>query len=225
MKTQLLDKLIPPDAVFFDWDGTLVDTYEFLSAAHSYVLVQLGFPPFTEGEYKKYFGKPRDILYKEIYKEKHEEAREHFQKYVTENAHQVHMLDGARDLLDVLKLENIPMGVVSNKLGSLVIREIEKFGLDGYFKVVVGGGEASSDKPSGAPLLLALERAGIDPKTRNVWYVGDTENDLACAKEAGCHAVFIEGHEDAQMLLAQYNPLLHFKNCHGLKEILVALSL
>lgn len=152
-----------PDAVFFDWDGTLVDSYSFLNDAHSTVLTSLGFAPFKGDEFKNYFGHPREKLYREIYKDRSEEAKTLFEAYVMENNHKIQALPGAEALLSALHALGVPMGVVSNKKSSFIMREIEHHGWGDFFAVVVGAGEAQADKPSGKPLRLALEKAGITP--------------------------------------------------------------
>lgn len=212
-----------PDAIFFDWDGTLVDSYSFLDGAHSHVLGQLGFQPFQDGEFKQYFGQPREILYRTIYKDKFEDAKILFETYVMKNNHKIKFLEGADKMLSSLKDMNIAMGIVSNKKRSFIEKEIENFGWCEYFVITVGAGEASEDKPSGAPLILALEKAEIPQETHNIWYVGDTENDLLCAQNAQCEAVFIKGHHDTNRLILDYNPLLSIDNCKELHDFLVAI--
>lgn len=212
-----------PDAVFWDWDGTLVDSYGFLNDAHSHTLVTLGFQPFKEGEYKQYFGKPRETLYPAIYKDKCEEAKEIFGKYVVENSHKIPIIPDGKTVLEHFHTQNIPMGIVSNKKSDLIALEVAHLGWQEYFQIIVGAGDAEADKPSPTPLLLALERANIDPKASNVWYIGDTENDLACAQSAGAESLFLTGHDDTQELLQEYEPIITFENYSQLKEILVAI--
>lgn len=212
-----------PDAVFWDWDGTLVDSYGFLNDAHSHTLTALGFQPFKDGEYKQYFGKPRETLYPAIYKDKCEEAKEIFGKYVVENSHKIPIIPDGKIVLEHFHAQNIPMGIVSNKKADLIALEVAHLGWQKYFSIIVGAGDAEADKPSATPLLLALERAGIDHKTNIIWYVGDTENDLACAQSAGCEALFLTGHDDTQALLQKYAPIITFENYSQLKEILVAI--
>ena len=212
-----------PDAVFFDWDGTLVDSYKFLNDAHNHLLVSLGFEPMKEGEYKNYFGEPRETLYPKIYKHRAEEAKTLFVDYVVANADKVEAAQGADTFLAYLHAQGIKMGVVSNKKKEIIQNEIRHLKWDNYFLSVVGAGEAVQDKPSGAPLTLGIEKASIDPKAE-IWYVGDTENDLACARDFGCSAVFIRGHVESDALIKLYEPELCVQNCDEIKEILVAIS-
>lgn len=213
-----------PKALFFDWDGTLADSYAFLNDAHSSVFQALGFSPFRKDEFKDYFGKPREILYRHIYKDKSEDAKILFEAYVNENSHKLACMPGADALLKKLHEHEISLGVVSNKKGSIVRREIENFGWGDFFGVVVAAGEASADKPSGAPLLLAIERAGLKDRGPHVWYVGDTEIDLHCAKEANCPAVLVAPHGPGEIKIHEYNPIKIVADCPELQEFLVALT-
>ncbi|PCJ99703.1 MAG: HAD family hydrolase [Zetaproteobacteria bacterium] len=217
------DNIQLPDAVFWDWDGTLVDSYGFLNDAHSHTLITLGFEPFKKGEYKQYFGKPREMLYPAIYNEKCEEAKEIFGKYVAENSHKIQTIQGGERVLKFLYRRNIKMGIVSNKKASFIALELKHLGWEKYFSVIVGAGDAHTDKPSPAPLLLALENSGIDKDYTNIWYIGDTENDLACAQSAGCASLFLSGVAETETLLQKYNPIITFDNYSQLEEILVAI--
>ena len=213
-----------PQTVLFDWDGTLVDSYGFLNDAHSHVLTELGFAPFRQDEFKQYFGKPREILYRTIYKDWSEEAKTLFEQYVNQNTDKLKFMQDADSVLKLLHDRNVTLGIVSNKKGSIVRREIENFGWESFFTVVVAAGEAASDKPSGAPLLLAMSRTGHTGTQASVWYVGDTEIDMKSAQEAGCPAVLLTHGEEMTNIVKEYNPILALKNCQELHEFLVALS-
>ncbi|MGH1376931.1 MAG: HAD family hydrolase [Alphaproteobacteria bacterium] len=217
------DKFELPYAIFWDWDGTLVDSYSFLNDAHNHTLRTLGFEPFKGDEYKEYFGKPRETLYPAIYKDKCEQAKDVFQSYVTENSHKILPLKGGKDVLSLLHKGGVKMGIVSNKKASFIEKEVAHLEWDHYFSIIVGAGDAQADKPSSAPLLLALKRSGIDHKEKSVWYIGDTENDLACASEAGCKSLFLSGDVRTQELIEYYDPLFSFENHSQLKEFLVAI--
>ncbi|MGN7438413.1 MAG: HAD family hydrolase [Alcanivorax sp.] len=221
--THFPETITLPDAVFWDWDGTIADSYGFLNDAHNHTLEALGFERFKDGEYMNYFGKPREVLYPAIYKDKCDQAMDIFQTYVFENSHKVKTIDGTRDVLEFFHTNKIPMGVVTNKKSSFVTRELEHTRFAPFFQVIIGAGEAHSDKPSGAPLALALEKTNLEPQTHNIWFVGDTENDLACAQDAGCTGIFLKGDKDTESLIATYKPLISFDHYQQFKEFLVAI--
>ena len=214
-----------PKAVFFDWDGTLVDSYKFLHNAHNYAQRALGIRECSIEEFGVYFGRPREILYKDMYGEQGEEAKGHFETYVRQNhLKDIIALPGAIDVLQTLKKLGIPTGVVSNKKGAFIRAEITNFGWDHFFVSIVGAAEAAHDKPSGAPLLLAIEKANIPHPPSDIWFVGDTETDLACAKEAGSPCIFVTTPHSEQPYSEKYSPALVVANCHALNDFLLQYS-
>ncbi len=212
-----------PKAVFFDWDGTLVDSFAFLHAAHNHTRAQFGMEPFELEVFEGYFGQPREKLYAEIYgPENIEAAKGHFEAFVYANhADGVKPIDGSADILKTLKQLGIPCGVVTNKKQELVSAEIKNFGWQDHFVSVVGAGEAEADKPSPAPLLLAIERADLNLPANDIWYVGDTDNDLVCSNEAGVKTILIAPQPQTADLLANHKVDLHKNNCSEFAEFLL----
>lgn len=210
-------------AVFWDWDGTLVDSFAFLHKTHNHVRAQFGMDGFTLEEFDGYFGKPREILYRNIYgAENIEEAKQHFETFVVENHHEIKPMAGAERLLEVFADIGLPMGVVTNKKGVLVRKEIANHGWDRFFVCeTVGAGEASEDKPSSAPLILALKKSGLDIEPHEVLFVGDTENDVLCAHGAGAKIAFIENDVEKHEIAKQYKALLMFRNCDEFSDYLL----
>ncbi len=211
-----------PKAVFFDWDGTLVDTLVFLRKAHSYARNQLGLPDLTKEQFDGYFGMPRETLYQEIYGAEKEAAKIHFETYVTANhLNDVKPLDGAERVLSTLANMGIIMGAVTNKKPKFILGEIDNFGWGKYFSAVVGAGEADNDKPAADPLLLAIKRAGVSEDLNNIWFVGDSQTDLACAKAANIPSILVNDTACAQVLIDEYNPAIVVKSCSALYEFLL----
>lgn len=210
-------------AIFWDWDGTLVDSFSFLHKTHNHVRSSFGLGKFTLDEFGQYFGRPREELYNEIYgSDNVETAKERFEAYVLDNHHEIKPMPGAKRLLDACHESlNVPMGVVTNKKGALVAKEIRNHGWDTFFDVTVGAGEAEADKPSPTPLLLALEKSGLDILPEEVLFVGDTDNDVLCAHHAGAKIAFIEEDLDKHAIAKEYEALLMFQNCNEFADFLL----
>lgn len=210
-------------AVFFDWDGTLVDSFLFLYRAHNHTCSLLGRDNFSVKDFRGYFGQPREKLYTQLYGEHKEEAKKHFEAYVLANhTQELKAIEGSVGILKWFSKNGIPCGVVTNKKATLVRAEIEAFGWERYFCSVVGAGEAAHDKPSDAPLRLAIERAGlVDTDHSDIWFVGDTNNDLRCANTAGCPTVFIESLSEYELLSADHKIDLHFIDCQSFCDFLL----
>ncbi len=210
-----------PKALFFDWDGTLVDSYAFLEGAHNHVKTELGLPLFKEGEYLLYFGKPREYLYEQVYGEYATKAWELFEVYVQDNhAEKLVAMKDADKLLEAVHAIDIVCGVVTNKRPSLVQREVATFEWDKYFSAVVGAGEAEADKPSSAPLELALKRAG-DLHKDDIWFVGDTEIDAQCARNLGCPFVVVHENCDHLEWVSDFKPVYAFRSCTQMRDFVL----
>ncbi len=209
-----------PRAIFFDWDGTLADSYKFLESAHNHVRRGLGLSEFKGDEFKSYFGHPREKLYKELYGHEIEKAKTLFGDYVTKN-HMTNLkpMPGAKELIEAGEKLGLIMGIISNKKAEFLHQEIKGFGWDGYFKSVIGAGDAPRDKPAGDPLIKATREAGVG--MANSWYVGDTDVDLQCAQNASCAAVFMADSAQSKEWIKLYKPLLIFKDCQSMAEFLL----
>ncbi|MCB1531239.1 MAG: HAD hydrolase-like protein [Alphaproteobacteria bacterium] len=213
-----MSALEKPRAIFFDWDGTLADSFSFLEAAHNHVLEQYGLPGFEKGGFAPYFGRPREEIYPALYHDKADEARGLFEVFVKENHKEMlEPIHGAFECLQTVQRLQIPAGVVSNKLPAFVNGEVDHFGWRPFFLTVVGAREAAEDKPSAAPLLLGLERAGLNVALESVWYVGDTVIDQKCAENAGARFIYID-HENKPLEKA---PDVSVENCFALRDFLL----
>jgi phosphoglycolate phosphatase len=111
---------------------------------------------------------------------------------------------GAEACLDALGAQCY-LAIVSNKTGRLLRREVEALGWNDHFGQIVGAGDASSDKPNRAPIDLALAGSGIEAGPA-VWYVGDTEIDVATAGAAGCISVLVHVDDQPRAVAAALLP-------------------
>lgn len=209
-----------PDAVFFDWDGTLVDSLGFVFSAHNYVRGHFGLEPWSHDEFVIHVKYSSRVVYKDVYGDRAEDALEVLRQYSEDHYMQnVTVLDGSIEFLQLLARHGIPMGVVSNLRHSVLNKQVEYFKMRDFFKVVIGAGYAERDKPHADPLLKALDESGIQ-SGRHVLYVGDTETDLECAANAGCSVAFLYHGNAENPLITKHNPDFAAKNCHDLGVIL-----
>ncbi len=219
MPAKLTHDIKPPKAIYFDWDGTLADSYGLLEAAHNHARQSLGRPAFEAGEFENYFGKPRDVLYPLLYGDDEDQARIAFEGFVYEN-HKTLLapLDHAHEVLKYLKTQDVIIGIVSNKKPSLIAEEIKVFGWHDYFSCLVGSNDAKADKPSAAPLVLAMDKSAPNISVQDVWLIGDTTADLGCALNAGCYSVYIGSKNLSEDEINHYSPLHIANNCKDLLD-------
>lgn len=105
------------------------------------------------------------------------------------------MAEGARDVLDRLGTQGVPMGVVSNNSQTVVEFVTDYFCLDQYLDTVHGLNNTiegfQSRKPEPHYLSLALEELDVEPSAEGVAYVGDRFTDIRAAREAGIRPIYV----------------------------------
>ena len=91
---------------------------------------------------------------------------------------------GARDLLERLKAQGTPIGLVSNSPLPFVERSLEIVGFEAIFDTVVSGHEVAAPKPAPDPYLEGCRRLGVEPRPR-VIALEDSPTGVAAARAAG----------------------------------------
>ncbi len=180
-----------PLAFLFDWDNTLVDSWEVIHQALRETFLAMGCKPWSLQEVRDRVRASARDSFPQLFGERADEATEHFYRaFEARHLEALRPLPGAEACLDGLSGQGHYLGVVSNKRGSLLRREVAHLGWADWFGALVGATDASSDKPAAEPVIMALAPAGLEPSAQ-VWFVGDTDIDMACAHNAGCTAVLI----------------------------------
>jgi phosphoglycolate phosphatase len=196
-----------PSVLLYDWDNTLIDGWAGITAALNAVFAEFGMAAWTREDTR---GRVRVSLresFPVMFGDRWEHARDVFYGALTgQHLDHVAPMPGAEALLEAGA--NWPQGVVSNKAGAFLRREVTHLGWDRFFGPVIGAGDAAVDKPDPAPLHLALRHGG-HAADRSVWYMGDTALDMQSARAAGLTAVLIgdAGHDGGVERAA---PDIHF---------------
>ncbi len=204
-----------PKAILFDWDNTLVDTWRVAYDSINFARGALGLSLITiEDFWQRPHHSMRDASV-ELFGEKFQEGEKIFYEAV-EKLHLVELitLEGAEDLLKALKVRNIFVGIVSNKEGRYLRKEVEHLGWKPHFDKVIGARDAEEDKPSPLPVLAALHDSSITPG-HEVWFVGDSIVDVHCARASGCIPVVV-GDGEASL----QKDIIHAKDCQGLAQLI-----
>jgi phosphoglycolate phosphatase len=199
----------------YDWDNTLVDGWAGIAAALNTTFVAFDRPLWTIQETRERVRVALRESFPVLFGDRWEGARDVFQEALRrQHLDHVGPMAGVPEVLEA----GIPwpQGVVSNKMGAFLRREVAHLGWAGFFGAVVGAGDAAADKPDPAPLHLALAQLKLtaDP---SVWYIGDTALDMQAAKAAGVTAVLI-GNADHDGGVERAAPHIHFVSAHGLRS-------
>ncbi|WP_051908274.1 HAD family hydrolase [Candidatus Odyssella acanthamoebae] len=204
-----------PTAVLFDWDNTLVDTMPLICAAINQTLEHFGMKTWSEQDIKQKTQLSAKDGLPHHFGDRWPEALAIYLDFY----HQNHLkflnpLPGALALLNKLTDKNIPMGLVSNKGGATLRREVSHLKWDRFFSALIGAGDAVKDKPDPAPALLALKTMGMEASPA-IWFVGDAPVDWRCAEAIGCLPIPIGFcHAEADSYAQAV------KNCEDIEKIL-----
>lgn len=179
-----------PKAILFDWDITLVDTFDLIYSSVNATMRQFNKPEWSVDQVKKYTHSPAQEWLTSLFADQWEDALAFFRKqYVSQHLVYLKPMEGAKSLLGVLNSLRIPLGIVSNKHGHILRKEVEHLGWDSYFGTILGSGDVAEDKPAPDMALKALQELGVEPCPQRTWLIGDSPADWQCAEAAGCKPI------------------------------------
>ena len=191
-------------AIIFDLDGTLLATLEDLKNAVNAALEHYKMPRRSLDEVRSFVGNGlRNLMIRAVpdgeENPKFEEALSFLKDYYA-----VHCKDntgpypGIMEMLDELKERGITMAIVSNKIDSAV-KELDKEYFNGYMSAAIGEMEGVARKPAPDTVLKALEECDLKPE--DAIYVGDSDVDIATAKNTGIPCISVSwGFRDTAFL-------------------------
>ena len=186
-------------AVFFDLDGTLLDTVEDIRSAVNYALRAYDGEEASRDEVRRYVGRGLRRALLTAVSEKHPKGICDDNEFSLAFAlmmsyYRNHPADhavpypGIPELLESLKGRGIRLGIVSNKDDGIVQAIVSKF-FPSVFDFVSGQIAGTPLKPDPTLLLSALEKVGaaVDESV----YVGDSEVDAETGKRAGVRTLVV----------------------------------
>ena len=182
-----------PAAVFFDLDGTLVDTADDLAAPVNHMREARGLKPLPLEEYRPFASAgSRGLLHIGLGATTDDPdyaalRTEFLNRYEQEIAVHSRLFDGMPELLAWLEANGIRWGVISNKLEYLVRRLVQQLGLGHRVALAYGGDTAPRAKPWPDPLKMALQETGLT--ARQCVYIGDDLRDIQAAHAVDMPAV------------------------------------
>ncbi len=175
-------------AVLWDMDGVIVDTYAGHYLSWKQALEEVG-QPYEEDVFRRTFGMNNRLILATIYG--HEPEEEFIQK-VSERKEvlfredikgKVQPLPGVLDWLERFKKMGLKQAVASSAPQANIDALLTELQIRHYFGAEAAGSNLKG-KPDPAVFLLAAERLGVDPA--NCLVIEDSIAGVEAAKRAGC---------------------------------------
>jgi phosphoglycolate phosphatase len=177
------------EGVLFDWDGTLLDSFEADAQAYLHMFRALGMSWSIE-ELKRHYSPDWYRVYRaaRLPRAKWEEADRLWMRYYRRN--QPKLQPGARRVLRTLE-RRFTLALVSSGSGARVRRQLREHKVAPLFRTKICGEDAPRRKPHPAPLQMALGRLRLSAPA--CVYVGDAPEDVEMAHRAKVRAIGVLG--------------------------------
>ncbi len=179
--------------VLFDLDGTLLDTVPDLAGALNTLRERYQLPPLAIDQVRQVtsYGSPGFIKLGFDIDTDHPQypqlKKEFYSLYENRISAETRPFDGVHLVLDTLKKQNLPWGIVTNKVENLARKVISDLGLLEHCACVIGGDTTPFAKPSPEPLFAACSI--INCKPQSCLFIGDSILDIQAATSANMPSV------------------------------------
>lgn len=176
-------------AVLFDLDGTLLDTVPDLVYALNQVRIAESLPELHTSEIRPIANLGSKAMAKRAFgiEESHPKFPSLREQFL--HSYEKHLADSTRffpnieNVLTHLDNNNIPWGIVTNKLTRHALPLLKALRMDHRPGCIVCGDTLAKGKPDPEPILHACRLLDVEPA--HCIYVGDAITDVIASKAAG----------------------------------------
>ena len=197
------------NGIFFDLDGTLLDTAEDFVATVNQILADHQHPSVPAEIIRRNVSAGSRTLMKlafslpdgKILEERRNAFLDYYNRHI-QNPHRDSIASpypGINDLLDDIEARNITWGIITNKPKAYAQQLLEQQQLLHRSAILICPDDVCHPKPDPESLLLTCRKTGCDPK-KSI-YIGDHIRDIQAGQAAGmftvaAHYGYIADHDD-----------------------------
>ena len=185
------------DGIFFDLDGTLVDTAEDFVFTINLMLREHKLPPVEPEQIRRNVSTGSSFLMQMAFNlppgEKLQQKREEFLNYYDQHIRNEQrdtfstLYPGIKELLGELEHRQLAWGIVTNKPRKYALLILEQLGILDRSHTLVCPDDVKYAKPDPEALLLACKQTRCAPE-KSI-YIGDHLRDIEAGRQAGMHTV------------------------------------
>jgi phosphoglycolate phosphatase len=210
------------DLIIFDWDGTLVDSIDWIVTCLSKAAISCGLNAPEDEAIKNIIGlsihESLNILFPDVEKEVREQLILHYSHaFFSKRASKNDVFQGVYEMLIELKARGFLLAVATGKSRSGLDRAMKGSELSGFFDITRCADETIS-KPDPKMVDEIIDELSVSRD--KVVIVGDSAHDMAMAENAGIASIAVLCGANSQAQLQKYSPLFTFQQTTQLLEIL-----
>ncbi len=212
------------DTIFFDMDGTLVDSYKLHGVCIHNCLLAHGYENISLETVLKYIGNTFEEVLTSCKVNKNDFSSiistvdSYYESTLKEQKELAHLVDGAIELLKLCKEEGYKTGIVSNSKKYLIKIILEINDAKELFNIVSGASITALNKNERCELAMKTINA------KNCLYIGDTINDILLARKFNMKSVIIDNKigwcKDYSKLIREESPDYVFSNIEDVKTLI-----
>jgi len=178
-------------AVIFDFDGTLINTNELIKTGLNQFAINHMGRVLTDIELMNLNGKHLKDQIGYMVKGNLEAEIETFKTWYNHH-HDTYATTfrGIPELLEILKYENITMGIVTNNSRVPLKKGLQHLNFTGYFESLVTSDDVATPKPNPEGIHIILDQLQVKPD--EVIFVGDSPSDINAAKKANVTSCLVD---------------------------------
>ena len=171
--------------IIFDFDGTLIDSYEAIAESLNHVRSTFALSPLPMEEIKGMVGHGLEqLIDRAVGPERIEEGVRLFrQSYATLCERKTSILPQVKETLDELDRRGYQMAIATNKPSYFARDILRALEMEYLFAEVLGPNDVQRPKPDPEMLEIIMMRVGLSPD--EVVYIGDMLIDIEVARRAG----------------------------------------
>jgi HAD superfamily hydrolase (TIGR01509 family) len=205
----------PLRVVLFDWDGTLLNSFQADTNAYVQMFEALGIE-WEPGALSQHYSPDWHNVYRAVKLPvaSWAEADRLWRRFY--RAERPLLQTGARRVVQTLA-QRFQLGLVSSGSSLRVRSQLRAFGLEPLFSVSVFGDRVPHRKPHPLQLQLAIRELGIEPAC--CVYIGDAPEDVRMARRAGVAVIGVLEHSPVPERLRASRPNALIKTIGALPQL------
>ena len=176
--------------IIFDVDGVLIDSNKIIVDAYQKTAKSLDLRVPSAREISNLLGTTLEDIVKTLWPNTDKDLLVSTYRKLFMGMSIIPPIEGAPETVERLKKSGFKLGITSGKIRFFIDKHLEEAGFDlKLFDIILSGEDTKKHKPDPEPLIRVCNELKVKPE--EVIYVGDSQFDYECAKNAKVHYVAV----------------------------------